>query len=318
MAFVKKKLFRGLALVVAGVLLVGSPVLAAIGNPDSVSIADVYVFRNVIEAGDQLYYCRYDVAYDPNPNEDPEDTWQMALYDGAVLEATRPLNYYQHSIIGIYLDSDDALVWEGAYVVRIAGMPSVFDPLIEDTNWVRKTLSAGDYYESSSLGGIMLTQAQILQDAGVGTLLTSGVLNYTGATYFLEAIPGLSTMVPEIFETTITYPTAAYTNWTVDYEEGLQAHQGARLRGAITDIGSMFGVSEGWSAFWLMGLMFLVFASVIYVPTRDPKLALLAAFPVLIGAAWLGLGTTMLQIVVIVIFGVAFLFGIYFILGRFA
>lgn len=312
----KKKLLCSLVLAVTLVLNLGSPVLA-ISDPDYVTIEDVYVFRDVLEDGDQLYFCRYDVSYNTTPSEDPEDTWQMALYNEGIPEATRALNYYDHNIISIYLDPDEALAWEGGYEIRITGMPSVFDPLVEGTNWVKRALAIGDYYEGGSLGDGMIEQAGLLE-ADLGTLLTINKLNDNGSVYFLAAVPGLNLMVPEIFTATITYPSVNYTEWDTSYEEGLQEHEGARLRGAITGVGSIFGLSEGWSGFFAGGLLFLVLAGIIYVPTRDPKLSLLPAFPILVGAAWLGIGTTWLQIVVIVVLVAAFLFGVYFILGKFA
>ena len=103
-------------------------VLAAIGDPENgVTIEDTYVFRDVFETGDQLYFVRYDVSYDPIPDENPGDTWQMSLYDEAgTLMDSIPLNYFQHNIISIYLESSEALTWEGSSTVRIMGMPSVF------------------------------------------------------------------------------------------------------------------------------------------------------------------------------------------------
>jgi hypothetical protein len=152
----------------------GMPVLA-IGSPTSVSIGDVFVFRDVLTTGDQLYFVRYDVSYAGNQTEDAEDTWQVALYDSSGgLVATRPLNYYQHNIISIYLTSTQALAWEGAHSIKIMGMPSVFSPLIEGTNMRTRVFAPGDYYEKASLGGVMVMQAGVLEaDWGI-TLLTSG------------------------------------------------------------------------------------------------------------------------------------------------
>ena len=85
-------------------LVLVSPVYA-VDDPTSVSIGDCNVFTDLLEDGDQLYFVRYDVSYSPEPEEDAEDTWQMALYDtdGTTLieGAVRPLNYYQHNIISI-------------------------------------------------------------------------------------------------------------------------------------------------------------------------------------------------------------------------
>ena len=221
-----RRLGRVLPLVVLGLLL-ATGVALAIGNPDYVAIGDAYVFRDVLETGDQLYFVRYDVSYNSTPDEDAEDTWEMALYDSdGNLTATRELEYYQHNIRSIYLGSDDAIAWEGAHRIIVRGMPSVFGNLTEGINMRTQTLAPGDYYELESLGGIMITQAGILEADWEITLLTSGDrLNATGANYFLKAIPGLNDMAPNIFQTTIRALDVEYTPWSQNYTEGLQEHE---------------------------------------------------------------------------------------------
>lgn len=294
----------------------------AIGNPDNVSIRDVFVFQDVLENGDQLYFARYDVEYGSDPDEDAEDTWQMALYDtdGTTLIATRPLNYYQHNIISIYLDTGEAITWGLAYRVRVMGMPSVFDNLVESTNMRTRTLSEGDYKDGDDLGGIMVTQVGILEDDWATTLLTSdNKLNSTGAITFNDAIPNLSSMAPDIFETTIVWPEVDYTPWQRPYEETLESHGGSRLRGAVQDIGNLLGVSEAWAGGWILSMAFLVFAGAIYAGTRNPALAMIGGFPVVAGGMWLGVGgAALLTAVLLIVFIFAVIFAVYFILGRFA
>lgn len=317
-----KKVLRAFLLVLVGVVLFGNGVVhAAIGDPDYVTINDIFVFRNLLETGDQLYFVRYDVSYNTTPTEDADETWQMVLYDtdGTTQVASRPLNYYQHNIISVYLSSTDALTWEGAYAVRVMGMPSVFDALIEGTNMRTRTLGPGDYKEGTEIGAVMLEQAAILEDDWVITLLTAGgLLNATGANYFTIAVGQLGTVAPEIFETVTKQHTDPYTDWDEAYSEALPEHRGSRLQNAMTGIGSIFGINEGWSTFWLVGVMYLLVAGIMYVPTRNPGLAVLAAFPVLVGVAWLGMGTDMLRLVGILVLIAAVLFGIYFILAKFA
>ena len=317
-----KKVFRFLLLVLVGVVLFSGGVIhAAPGDPDFVVINDIFVFRNLLETGDQLYFVRYDVSYNATPTEDTDETWQVVLYDtdGTTQVGSRPLNYYQHNIISIYLSSTEALTWDGAYIVRVMGMPSVFGTLVEGTNMRTRTLGPGDYREGTEIGAIMLEQAAILEDDWVITLLTAtGLLNATGANYFTIAVGQLGTMAPEIFETVTKEHTSPYTDWEESYAGDLPDHKGPRLQNAMTGIGSIFGVNEGWSTFWLLGTMFLLVAGAMYVPTRNPGLALLAAFPVLVGAAWLGIGTDILRLVGILVLVAAVLFGIYFILARFA
>ena len=311
------KLVGIICLVILGFLLT-SGVTLAIGNPDYVLIADVYAFRDVLESGDQLYFTRYDVSYGTNQTEEAEDTWQMALYDSSgTLVATRPFNYYQHNIISIYLTPTQAIAWEGAHSVKIRGSPSVFGDLIEGTNMVTKVLAPGDYYEKTSLQEILVEQAKELEDDWNITLLTSeNKLNTTGTQFFTEAIPNLGSMVPGLLATAVRQLTPDYVSWNQTYAEELQEHEGSRLKEAVTDIGAYFGLSEGWSGFWLISIVYLLFVGAMYPTVRNPGWALIAGFPILAGAAFLGVGTSLLTLVVVLVLIAALIFGIYFILGR--
>lgn len=312
-------LFSGIVLALVFALLLPGLVYA-IGNPEGgVSIGDAYVFRNVVEAGDQLWFVRYDTSYDPVPEEEPEDTWQMALYNSTdALIATRPLNYYQHNIISIYLGPEEALVWGEAHKVRIMGMPSVFGTLTEGVNMRTRTLAGGDYWGWDYLAGIMITQAGILEDDWAIDLLTaSGKLNSTGKTFFLAAVPGLGTMAPEIFETILEDVDVEYKNYTQAYAESLKSNAGGRLSYAISDMGNLLRVSSEWMGFWLVLMVFLILVGTISAGVGNPGWAFIGGFSLLaVGGFLLGGGIFTLVMVLTAIVGIVF--GIYFILGRFA
>lgn len=318
--FIALRSLLAFILCLAMVAVSASLVLASIGDPTSISIGDVWVFRDVLEPGDQLFFVRYVVHYDPVPTEEPGDTWQMALHDaGGALVATRPLNYFQHNIISIYLTPAKAIAWEGPHVVRIMGNPAVFPSLVEGVNTRAVTLGSGNFREGRDLGGIMLTQAGKLETAWAITLLTAGGrLNATGATFFNEAMPGLPWMVPEIYAAAVARPGAERLEWAAGYGDILQMHEGSRLRGAITGIGTIFGISEGWAGFWLGGIGLLVLSGIVYAATRDSGLAIITGFPVVLGYAWIGLGTSWLYIGLITVVLVAVFFGVAYILAKFA
>jgi len=300
----------------------------AISDPDSISVGDAYIFRDVLEEGDWLIFCRYDVNYASTPSELAEDNFYMVLLDTdeSLLGDTylqRELEYYQHNIRSIYLTAsqvtDTGLTWESEYKVRVSGFVSKFDPLIEGTNMVTNTLTAGNYYEGSELGGIMLTQAQILEDDWGITLLTNGMLNVTGSAYFSEAIPGLIDMDFSIFSTTITQMDYNPRTWDTTYSDSLVTNQGPVLQGAIQSMASTFCISETWMGIWFVAMTALTFSGVAFAATRDTGLAMMIGVPVAVGAAYLGIGgTDMFAIVVAMAIVAAVLFGIHFILARFA
>ncbi len=316
-----RRLYSSIGVAVVALLLLGGIVVSAIGNPDYVVIGDAYVFRNATETGDQLYFVRYDVSYNVTPEENAEDTWQMALYDSSDnLIATRPLNYYQHNIISIYLTPSQALTWQGSHYVRIQGMPSIFGALIEGTNMRTRTLGGGDYYESTSLGGIMITQAGILEDDWAIDLLTSNNrLNATGATFFLEAVPGLSTMASEIFSST-----TRGISWTRDTLNTTGINRTAAnlpdtLDDALSGLNAIFGVTnDNWGNFsWVM-LMGMMIGGGVYAATRRPDISFLGGVGGTIAiSAYLGIASPyMMYTLMALAFIIVFLFVLVYIIPR--
>jgi len=280
------------ALVVTMTLLAG--VVYAIGNPDEVSIQEAYVFSSVIEAGDQLFYVRYNVNYTTDPDEDAGDTWQVALYNATTMNlvASIPLNYYQNNVISIYLNSDLAVVSGAPHVIRVMGMPSVFGSLIEDVNMDTYTFSPGDYIDGDLIGSYMVTEAGVLEDLTGLTLLTEGdKLNDTGATLFLTGIPGLNSMDPSIFQTTVRCTNFDYTDYNETYSTTLTSGEPPSLSNAVSGVSEIFGIdSTTWSSAWLMGILFIVIGAPVYAGTRQATWALIVPFPVMLLFAWLGLG----------------------------
>ena len=265
----------------------------AISNPDTIGIGDAYLFTDVLESGDVLAYVRYDVNYASEPSEDADATFQVAIYgtDGTTLIAARPLNYYQENIISIYLSAAvNTLTTGGAYYIRIMGNPAIF-ALVENVTMDTRVLASGDWYAADELDGIMITQAGILQtDWGI-TLLTNDKLNATGATYFLKAIPNLSTMAPGIFATTtsaFTYTNTAFNNTGLNM---VKQNLPVSVNTATTGLDDMFGVTNHtWGQAGWAFLMALMVGSVVYGATRRPDIAILGgSFSTLALEGYMGL-----------------------------
>jgi len=227
-----KQVIRGVFLAIFFLGLVSNSALA-VANPDSISIIAYKAFQNIFEDGDQLFFAEYDVEYATDPPESANETFLMALYDtdGTTLLFQRPLNFYDQNIISVYLDSSDAVTWAQAYVIKISGNPTIFDPLTEGVNVVTKTLSPATDFET----GAMATSRAALKDYCIGiakdleiawsedliTELLSGEerLNTTGGVSFNLAIPGLSSAVTDLFEVSSVTPTLPTTTRSI-YVEG--------------------------------------------------------------------------------------------------
>jgi len=323
----KPKLLKIVASLAVGLLafLSITPMVAlAVDNPTSTSINNFYVFRDLLEDDDWLLYVRYDVNYAVPPSELAEDTFEVVMYDtaGADILGSRPLNYYQHNIISIYFTAAQAvekgLVWNDPYIIKVRGYLSLFPVQTEGVNLATQTLSSGNYKEGTELTSRLLAEAAILQtDWGI-TLIANDLLNATGVSYFTKAIPNLGSMAPDIAYSSPFYMTVNYSDWNKTYEDTLHTHQGPRLQAAIQDLANMLSVSEDWMAIWLTSIAYLTFAGVVYGITKDPGISMLTGFPIFVGAAYLGVGLSALTIVIAVTIIAAVLFGIHFILARFA
>ncbi len=213
----RNRVYAGL-LTLSLVLLVAIPVYA-IADPNYTTIEFAHVYENVFVDGDQVFYIRYDIDYPTDPDEPASDTFLMVLYDtnGSSLLFQRSLNYYGHNLISIYLTPAQALTWSSSYVLRISGNPSIFPVLTEGINLATRTLSAADYTAGSAdvsrttLGAQIILDAQVIKadtsDDWIGD--TTERLTSLGALYVNAAIPGLSSVIPGIYETGIATPTLA-------------------------------------------------------------------------------------------------------------
>lgn len=319
----KWKLLSGCLL---GILLISlfTGIVLAQYNPESgVVIMDAFAFRDVLTSGDQLYFVRYCVNYTSVPDYRPYDTWQMALYDNTGnLTRIRPLYYFWENIMSIYLEPDDALTWGAAHQVQISGMPSVYPNLTEGVNLASYNLSVLDYYEGFELGGMMLAQAAQLEINNGWDLLTganhTGLLNSLGGTLFQFAIPNLVYMVPEIFSSAEAAMDVDYnTDYDTSYSENLRTHEGAQLTAAINSLGGLINVGHDTMAFWLIMVFFICMGGLVFSSGGNPGWALVVGYACLAGAAYL-IGGTIFILAAIIPVVLAIIFGILFILGRFA
>jgi len=306
--------------VIALSFLVPGPV-SAVSSPNSTTILEVAVFRNIKEIGDQLYYVRYDINYGSEPLEPASDIFQLVIYDslGTTVLYSRDVNYYQHNIISIYLTAAQALIWDSNYKLRLQGKIGAFLSLIEDINMDTWTLNGPDYHEEVDIESFIVDQATRLEtDWGITLLNTYTQLNSTGSIVFNDGIPGLGVYYPSLYETSTSIPETTFTNWTKAYVSTLGAHEGTPLHNTMIALGGFIGVTGDWMAFWLTLMAAFVLGGIVYTFSGSSAASLTFAFFVLPAAVWLGLGTALFNLMAILLIVLAIGFGIVFILARFA
>ena len=278
----------------------------AITNPTSISVPTVKVFQNIFETNDVLFLLSYNVAYTTEPDEPASSTFLMSIYNtnGTTLIQSTPLNYYQYNIQSIYFTPTQAaasLTWSSAYVIRVAGNPIYFATITEGTNQVTTTLAdqhwiAGDMTNSKLLlKQHCLDLAANLEDAWGAVLIVSTPdgekLNNAGWTTFTEAIPGIDTAIPSLFQMASTTIQIAEVPSTGAYAETLSlmgTQLGTATRDAFNGIGSYLGVSGQMAAAMWIILFMLVVASIVFLSSGSTSAAMVITIPIALIGVWVG------------------------------
>lgn len=326
-----RSLFRltVLLLVVVSQLLLVTPVYA-IANPDSISVESVKAYVGVWEAGDMLFVVEHRVMYTTEPTEDPSDAFLVGVWKSTVKGPDRPIIDYQHNFLSIYLTL--AQVTSFGYVIndelkiRVMGNPSLFGTLTEGVNMRTYTLSAGNWLQGSSmtqtrqyLADWSIILAKVFEVSWTVTLLTSAdKLNTTGKMIFEEAIPGLQSICPSIFQVSASYPEMPAAPGAKTFEATLKARAGTRLTTALEDLGEWITGKSGMGVLiggLGVGLLYFILAGRIFISTGSVPIAVAVSIPFLFVGNLVGI--LPLTVTFIAAFLVVVTFGLTFILGRF-
>ncbi len=244
MVFIFGFLKRGsvvLAVVVVGLWCAGKAL--AITDPDTLSVTSVTAYSGVLESGDLLVIVKYDVGYSSLPAETITDTFVgRFLVGGAEVNSVDPVAFNDRGwgvgIFSFYWDASAvttaSIEYENTnsetYEVAIQGKPTAFvDP--------PKVVSTGLIWRDAAETIPLLLQdiadlAQELENnAGwaaneadlVGSTAGQTALTIEGEDYFARAIPNLSSMVPDLFATSLITPTFFERDFGNSYDLNLRA-----------------------------------------------------------------------------------------------
>lgn len=297
-----------LAIITALLILCAIAIPAfALANPVAITLHTAKVFENVFATDDMLFMMRYDIDYAATPNTTASDAFLVQLIDtdGTTLLLDRQINEYQHNVISIYATPAQVvssnLTWEAAYKVRVTGNPAIFPTLTEDTNMDTKTLSASDYNADGTLTSLVLLNlhcidiAEALESDWAITLLATTsagdqVLNSAGTVTFLDAVPGLDSALPGLFQLASSIPTITPGVPTAAYavESGMVARLGPQISGALSGVGDFLGIGDNSAAgLWAM-ITILTITSIVFLNTGNNAAALVLATPAIVMMTYLG------------------------------
>lgn len=309
-------------------ILVATPVYA-ISDPDSISVESTKVYEGLWEAGDMLFLVEYKVMYTVDPTEDPQDTFLLGVWEGAVKGPDRALDYYQHNFTSVYLTAAQVASFGYEYgdelKIRVTGNPSFFPSLTEGVNMKTVTLTSGHWLKGTTLeetrqylADWCIILAETFETSWGTPLLTSGGrLNPTGTVKFKEAIPSLDEVCPCIFQVYSTYPEYGDPTYGSAFSDELESRTGARLTGVLAGLGQwtvgkpdMGGLVGGI----LLAILFFVLAGRIFIATNSVPASIAVGFPfILVGNV---VGILSLAITFVAVFLIVVVFAITFILGR--
>ena len=266
---------------VMALLMVGllpQPAWADPPAPTNLQLESARVCRHIVEPDDFILVFHYNIHYDTGQPDDPANklfTFRLLDTNGIDhLGATVPYAYhnsgYDQGCAAFYFPAAEAPDWELGYVLRISGNPEYFSspPLASYTLVNSDYSQMGTQEENQTLlGNYIIDVARKLEINWSLDLLYVGdlgeVLNATGESYFLGAIPGLQSMAPQVFPIQTITPQYEETDWTSAQGQAYKERFANTWIGkALQSLGDLFRVE--WTVITGIGLMGLMVAMAIW------------------------------------------------------
>lgn len=325
-----RRLLLTLMVIIASLTwLLPRPVYAIV-NPDAMTwgtgTTSTYgVYVNVLETGDWLIVAEVDVSYAVPPTDYTAQEaflFELVDTDGTTTLVSTPLNEYQNRPISIYLSAARVtslgLTSGSAYVIRVTGNPLIFPS--QTGNTLSATLAASDYIDQA-LGVnsdpptdnvlrnfcILMGQHIEAHDAPTDDYLVYvqgySYVTVTGADIFIEAITGLVSMCPILFQTGSEPMSSDAPEVTGTYALTLTPGQkwGTTAANGLTNLGVYLGINQALAGSLMLFVLSIMFAIFVYrsLESGVSVVLIMAAFPFI--GAWLGLMPMALAFIVAII-----------------
>ena len=231
------------------------PVKATIAQPDSLSLSDVHVNRNLIQTGDILFYFEYNIAYSSTPTVIAPDTFIFKLYgtDGTT-ELGRNVPYafetlgYGYGISCIYFPASTAPTWNGTYTLSVEGNPIQFASIpsysfvLSTANYTSYTATNDNQEELASKLLVMVQDLEVRWNRNL-IATTSAVLGTSGYVYMKYTIPNIENLAPDLIGSTVVIPDYTARNYTTNNLSTTykNRYNGTFMGNFTSDLGGLFG-----------------------------------------------------------------------------
>ncbi len=312
-------------LIILVLVSVTNSTVYAISDPDSISIESIQIFRNYAETDDQLWIIEYNIAYSVIPSEDPREAFYAGIGDGSSILKTTFIRSYGHSFVSIYLTSANALTWEGTYFVHVSGVLGVFPTLsiginqqllaVDASDWDTSTTSEGS---RTAIGQHILDVVESIEiDIGEDLLTDLRKLSTSGSSLVRANVFRATSYLSSIFTVVIEPLIEPSPTFSQNYQATLEARRGARLDGALEQLGvTILGKTDQGQVIGTIGFLLIAITilGTIYSTTRDSTSSLVISLPLIYVGNQMGILSLALMFVSFLF--VAILFGVTFILSR--
>lgn len=225
------RILISLIVALAAVLVIAVPALA-LEEPTTVSLDDIAVFGALIEDEDFLAVVPYNIAFtsEPEPNIDATFIFRLLSPDGSTENGTALAvpaynGGYGYGVVSFYFSS--GMEWGEAYIFRVQQNPTYYptaqywDFTIGESNYS----TASD--QAAALKAKIVDSATFLAPLYEVNLLAkseagSTVLSTYGELYYLDVIPQLNTMCPNLFSVQLENPDYTQRTWDTAFAENLE------------------------------------------------------------------------------------------------
>jgi len=281
-----------------------TPVLA-VADPDSMSVDEVYVYRNCRETGDQMYLVTYTITYSSPPTESVTEAFLCRLLEGTTeLGSVAPFTYhdngYTTGVVAIYFSAENAPDWEGAYTMELTGNPSLDwagDPPTDTDStfdlWQDNGLAITHVVLSSR---IIDLATELETDWSVDMVQQNSetgeyTLTMHGEAYFSGVVPYLPEVAPFVFDDVVppvvVEPEIEDPDTSSAYADSLETGILGTLFD-VTPLADEFGVGRGQLTALLYYGAVLGFLILISSRLKSQKPLMILSIPLVLLGAFVG------------------------------
>jgi hypothetical protein len=268
----------------------------------TLAIDNAKVFSSVIQNNDWLVCIYYNNEYDPPYPTGLASEYFDIIFDTTGVDFKVPQADWGYKPIWIYISPTNAstLTWKAAYDVTVLGKPSKYAlPLPTDTY----NLVVGDWLgtDPDALVAWVRTTAQDMTTyygkdyytetyGGTTFPVGEGILTPLGSKAFLDGMPGLDSLHPELFVAGGSDTTYGDVTFNKTYENSLdwETTMGTGISDIANDTGTLFNLSGRMITAFITFLIYCGLAAMAFKAVPEPQTGIILALPVPFFGFWAG------------------------------